>query len=62
MADSRYLPNRPADPLRVLGEFLLKRSAELERAGADGAAPASATEGDKDKSKENGADVSITEQ
>ncbi|KAK2609948.1 hypothetical protein N8I77_003415 [Diaporthe amygdali] len=26
---------QPADPLRVLGEFLLKRSAELERATAD---------------------------
>lgn len=61
MADC-FLRRRPADPLRVLGEFLIKRSAELERAGADGTAAASATEGDKDKSKENGADVSITEQ
>ncbi|KKY39745.1 hypothetical protein UCDDA912_g00231 [Diaporthe ampelina] len=54
---------QPADPLRVLGEFLLKRSAELERPGADGASTAaSGPEGDKDKTKENGADTSIVEQ
>lgn len=53
---------QPADPLRVLGEFLLKRSAELERAAADGTAAISAPEGDKDKAKENGADTSTVEQ
>lgn len=49
----------------MLGEFLLKRSADLERAAADGAAAAaatSATDGDKDKAKENGADTSVAEQ
>lgn len=64
MADRR-LSHRPADPLRVLGEFLLKRSADLERAAADGAAAAAATsgpDGDKDKAKENGADTSVAEQ
>lgn len=61
MADCNLL-HRPADPLRVLGEFLLKRSAELERAAADGTAATSAPEGDKDKAKENGADTSNVEQ
>ncbi|KAG8159382.1 hypothetical protein KVR01_011043 [Diaporthe batatas] len=50
--------DQPADPLRVLGEFLLQRSADLERAST---APSGA-EGDKEKIKENGADTSITDQ
>ena len=50
--------HRPRDPLRVLGEFLLKRSAELEHAGT----ASSGAEGDKDKVKENGADTPIVEQ
>lgn len=33
-ADKKSLTNRPADPLRVLGEFLLKRSAEVETGAA----------------------------
>lgn len=62
MADCYTLSHRPADPLRVLGEFLLKRSAELEGAATNGtAAAASAPEGDKDKA-ENGADAPMAEQ
>ncbi|KAL1854828.1 COMPASS (complex proteins associated with Set1p) component [Diaporthe australafricana] len=43
---------QPADPLRVLGEFLLKRSGDLERAAAANGTPAA--EGDKENLKQNG--------
>ncbi|POS76265.1 hypothetical protein DHEL01_v205340 [Diaporthe helianthi] len=49
---------QPTDPLRVLGEFLLQRSADLEHAGN---ASFVGAEGDKANLTENGVDTSIAE-